>query len=129
MFNGHWCNLPFYTFSCIKFLYVYYTFDHFVAENTLLLKKDERILGNGAVRASEAVATSTTIAAIVTSLGGPPGAVGIVRLSGPAAVSVGGRVFRPLSKRKRKNTGWRPKSHFVEHGVALDPHGDVIDEV
>lgn len=94
-----------------------------------MLNKDERILGNGAVGSSEAVATSTTIAAIVTSLGGPPGAVGIVRLSGPTAVAIAGCVFRPLSKKMREDSGWRPRSHFVEYGVAMDPHGDVIDEV
>uniref|UniRef100_A0A0E0AV69 TrmE-type G domain-containing protein n=1 Tax=Oryza glumipatula TaxID=40148 RepID=A0A0E0AV69_9ORYZ len=52
-----------------------------------------------------------TIAAIVTSLGGGPAAVGIVRLSGPDAAAVAGRV------------------HFVEYGVALDRDGGVIDEV
>uniref|UniRef100_A0A0E0AV68 TrmE-type G domain-containing protein n=1 Tax=Oryza glumipatula TaxID=40148 RepID=A0A0E0AV68_9ORYZ len=47
-----------------------------------------------------------TIAAIVTSLGGGPAAVGIVRLSGPDAAAVAGR-----------------------YGVALDRDGGVIDEV
>ncbi|KAL6900796.1 hypothetical protein ACP4OV_005472 [Aristida adscensionis] len=67
-----------------------------------------------------------TIAAIVTSLGGGPAAVGIVRLSGPDAVAVAGRVFRPARKAPAP---WRPRSHFVEYGVALDAEGNVIDEV
>ncbi|KAL6596156.1 hypothetical protein ACP70R_047520 [Stipagrostis hirtigluma subsp. patula] len=67
-----------------------------------------------------------TIAAIVTSLGGGPAAVGIVRLSGPDAVAVAGRVFRPA---RRAPAPWRPRSHFVEYGLALDAEGNVIDEV
>lgn len=75
---------------------------------------------------------SSTIAAIVTSLGGGPAAVGIVRLSGPAAVSIAGQVFRPARVRKSDDNGiacWRPTSHLVEYGVALDHQGNVIDEV
>ena len=67
-----------------------------------------------------------TIAAIVTSLGGGPAAVGIVRLSGTAAVAVVGRVFRPARKEPEH---WKPRSHFVEYGFALDGDGSVIDEV
>lgn len=84
-------------------------------------------MGNGTVETS--VSGPSTIAAIVTSLGGPPGAVGIVRLSGPAAVAVVRQLFRPMSRRKKNDFVWRPKSHFVEYGVALDNHGNVIDEV
>nr|CAB3482890.1 unnamed protein product [Digitaria exilis] len=69
-----------------------------------------------------------TIAAIVTSLGGGPAAVGIVRLSGPEAVAVAGRVFRP-ARRAPAQAPWRPRSHFVEYGLALDADGSVIDEV
>ncbi|CAL5002317.1 unnamed protein product [Urochloa decumbens] len=69
-----------------------------------------------------------TIAAIVTSLGGGPAAVGIVRLSGPDAVAVAGRVFRP-TRRAPAQAPWRPRSHFVEYGLALDADGSVIDEV
>lgn len=85
-----------------------------------VVKKDERL---GTVECGNDVESGTTIAAIVTALGGPPAAVGIVRLSGPAAVSIAGRVFRPV-----KNT-WRPTSHVVEYGVVLDSDGNVIDEV
>ncbi|KAK7351166.1 hypothetical protein VNO77_10414 [Canavalia gladiata] len=87
----------------------------------VVVKKDER-LGPGEC-VDEVGTASTTIAAIVTSLGGPPAAVGIVRLSGPHAVSIAGRVFRPA-----RNT-WRPTSHVVEYGVVLDSDGNVIDEV
>ncbi|KAH6781224.1 tRNA modification GTPase [Perilla frutescens var. frutescens] len=97
-------------------------------ENTLVLNKDER-LGDGQVSCVEPVRSSSTIAAIVTSLGGPPGAVGIVRLSGPSAVSITGKVFRPKSRKRRKVTQWWPNSHVVEYGVVLDSHGNVIDEV
>ncbi|KAM3271699.1 hypothetical protein ACQJBY_042104 [Aegilops geniculata] len=68
-----------------------------------------------------------TIAAIVTSLGGGPAAVGIVRLSGADAVAVVRRVFRPA--RREEPAPWNPRSHFVEYGVALDGDGGVIDEV
>lgn len=67
-----------------------------------------------------------TIAAIVTSLGGGPAAVGVVRLSGADAVAVAGRVFRPARKEPE---AWKPRSHFVEYGFALDGDGSVIDEV
>ncbi|PAN35210.1 hypothetical protein PAHAL_6G189600 [Panicum hallii] len=69
-----------------------------------------------------------TIAAIVTSLGGGPAAVGIVRLSGPDAVAVAGRVFRP-ARGAPAQAPWQPRSHFVEYGLALDADGSVIDEV
>jgi len=69
-----------------------------------------------------------TIASIVTSLGGGPAAVGIVRLSGPDAVAVAGRVFR-LARRAPAQAPWQPRSHFVEYGLALDADGSVIDEV
>lgn len=86
----------------------------------VVVKKDERVVdNNGDVGNSN----PTTIAAIVTSLGGPPAAVGIVRLSGPRAVSIAGRVFRPA-----RNT-WQPTSHVVEYGVVLDSDGNVVDEV
>lgn len=100
----------------------------FIIEDTLVLRKDER-LGNGEVSSSEPVLSSSTIAAIVTSLGGPPGAVGIVRLSGPSAVSIAGRVFQPKLRKRRKGFLWSPKSHVVEYGVVLDSNCNVIDEV
>ncbi|KAJ0519813.1 putative small GTP-binding protein [Helianthus annuus] len=92
------------------------------ADSALILNKDERV-------GSSSLGSSSTIAAIVTSLGGQVSAVGIVRLSGPTAVSIAGRVFRPLKKRKRKNVSWQPTSHVVEYGVVCDSHGNVVDEV
>ncbi|KEH34876.1 putative GTP-binding protein TrmE/Glycine cleavage system T protein, domain 1 [Medicago truncatula] len=91
----------------------------------VITNKDERLLEQieNDNNNTNVVANSTTIAAIVTSLGGPPAAVGIVRLSGPHAVSIAGRVFRPA-----RNT-WRPTSHVVEYGVVLDSDGNVVDEV
>ncbi|XP_027358617.1 uncharacterized protein LOC113867461 [Abrus precatorius] len=86
----------------------------------VMVKKDERL---GWKESVDEVGTATTIAAIVTSLGGPPAAVGIVRLSGPRAVSIVGRVFRPA------RNSWQPTSHVVEYGVVLDSDGNVIDEV
>lgn len=76
--------------------------------------------------------SSSTIVAIVTPIGGPPGAVGIVRLSGPKAVEVARRVFRSAKKRRKKDSdsdSWRPTSHFVEYGVVVDSNGNVVDEV
>lgn len=87
----------------------------------LILTKDERAGTSGTVEGSG------TIAAIVTSLGGGPAAVGIVRLSGPMAVDVASRVFRPA--KRNGEVPWRPRSHFVEYGLALDLEGNVIDEV
>lgn len=99
------------------------------AERTVVLNKDERV-GFGGVNPSEMVAHSSTIAAIVTSLGGPPGAVGIVRLSGPSAVAIVARVFRPgVRKKRRGDFVWKPTSHVVEYGVVLDGGGNVVDEV
>lgn len=100
---------------------------------TLLLSKDERAVVNG----SPPVENTSTIAAIVTSIGGPPGAVGIVRLSGPSAVAIVGRVFRPSKRKSKKKSStsttspwhWRPTSHVIEYGVVLDPNGNVVDEV
>ncbi|XAR62187.1 hypothetical protein NMG60_11016851 [Bertholletia excelsa] len=95
-------------------------------EKTLVLTKDER-LGQSA---DEIASGPSTIAAIVTSLGGPPAAVGIVRLSGPSAVAIVGRVFLPGKRKKRKKASfWRPTSHVVEYGVVSDCKGNFIDEV
>ncbi|XP_059624514.1 uncharacterized protein LOC132267363 [Cornus florida] len=95
-------------------------------EKTLVVEKGECFAQ--ANNYSDQVACSSTIAAIVTSLGGP---VGIVRLSGPSAVAIAARVFRPAAKKRRKNvySPWRPTSHVVEYGVVLDPNGNVVDEV
>lgn len=98
----------------------------------ILNSKDQRFLDSTLQNEN----SSSTIAAIVTSIGGPPAAVGIVRLSGPSAVDVAARVFKPLRKKKKKLNlkseglcAWRPTSHVVDYGVVLDPLGSVIDEV
>ncbi|KAL6511663.1 hypothetical protein OROGR_021260 [Orobanche gracilis] len=96
-------------------------------ESTLVFRKDERS-ENGELICAEPILSSSTIAAIVTSLGGPPGAVGIVRLSGPSAVSVAGKVFRPMSRKRTKGSPWWPNSHVIEYGVVLDSNGIIIDE-
>ncbi|OIW14526.1 hypothetical protein TanjilG_04959 [Lupinus angustifolius] len=96
-----------------------------------VVNKDERLRVPQTVNL-EKIGDSTTIAAIVTSLGAPPGAVGIVRLSGPSAVSVVSRIFKKKMKKKKKNekdVSWIVRSHVVEYGVLLDLDGDVIDEV
>ncbi|XP_049392008.1 uncharacterized protein LOC125856491 isoform X2 [Solanum stenotomum] len=99
-------------------------------ESTLVLKQDERLLGSGTVSPLDPAVNTSTIAAIVTSLGGPAAAVGIIRLSGPSAVPIVGRVFHPkVKKKKRSSSEWRPSSHVVEYGFVSDSHGNVIDEV
>ncbi|KAL9268732.1 tRNA modification GTPase MnmE-like protein [Drosera capensis] len=96
------------------------------AQTLLVLRRDERLSGIETVVAGEERAKGSTIAAIVTSLGGPAAAVGIVRLSGPDAVEIAGKVFR----RKKSGGGlWRPRSHVVEYGVVVDRKGCVLDEV
>lgn len=100
-------------------------------ENTLVLNNDERVaVGSGlGVSKSQPLLNSTTIAAVVTSLGGPPAAVGIVRLSGPSSVGIVGRLFRPRSKKKSNGSIWKPRSHVVEYGAVVDADENVIDEV
>ncbi|KAK6257415.1 hypothetical protein QUC31_000874 [Theobroma cacao] len=108
-------------------------------ETTFVSNNDDRLVGFGSVNQGDAIKTqssTSTVAAIVTSLGGPPAAVGIVRLSGPTAVDIAGRVFFPAKKKKKQeksfdsgSASWRPTSHVVEYGVVLDSRGNVVDEV
>ncbi|KAL5566314.1 hypothetical protein UlMin_029478 [Ulmus minor] len=100
------------------------------AENMLVLKVDERLLvgGSGVANGVAGIESFNIIVAIVTPIGGSPGAVGIVRLSGPSMMAIVGRVFLPTGKRKKKNyssSSWRPTSHFVEYGLVVDSKGDV----
>lgn len=95
----------------------------------MVLNNDARVTVN-----SDPVAdSSATIAAIVTSIGGPPGAVGIVRLSGPTAVAIVSKVFSPglrkKKKKKRDDYSWKPTSHFIEYGLVFDSDDNVVDEV
>lgn len=66
-----------------------------------------------------------TIAAIVT--GGQQGAVSIVRLSGPDAVSVTKEVFLPA--KSSKHGEWNPESHRVYYGNIIDDRDSIVDEV
>ncbi|KAJ6730388.1 TRNA MODIFICATION GTPASE GTPBP3 [Salix viminalis] len=95
---------------------------------TLLLNgQDQRFMG---LNGTDDKLISTTIAAIVTSVGGPPSSVGIVRLSGPSAVEIAARVFKPMRKKKKKGfCVWKPTSHVVDYGVVMDHQGNVVDEV
>ncbi|KFK42185.1 hypothetical protein AALP_AA2G222400 [Arabis alpina] len=99
-------------------------------KDSFVYKGDERVMGQAidTVVDFDQFQSSSTIVAIVTPIGGPPGAVGIVRLSGPDAVEVAGRVFRSAKKMRKKDT-WRPMSHFVEYGVVVDSKDNVVDEV
>ncbi|GAQ83761.1 GTPase [Klebsormidium nitens] len=75
-----------------------------------------------------------TIAAIVTplALGDQPGAVAIVRLSGPKTVDMVRKIFKPF-RRKDTQGGesmeWHPESHKVEYGKIVDASGALVDEV
>lgn len=119
--------------------FFFFLFIVIVAEDkSLVFRGDERVVGlvgkvvDDAFDNVDRFQSSSTIVAIVTPIGGPPGAVGIVRLSGPKAVEVARRVFRSAKKRKKKDSdsdSWQPKSHFVEYGVVVDSHGNVVDEV
>ncbi|KAL5550642.1 hypothetical protein UlMin_000818 [Ulmus minor] len=98
----------------------------------LVLKADERLPagGSGAANGVAGIESFNIIAAIVTPIGGSPGAVGIVQLSGPSTMAIVDRVFLLAGKRKKKNyssSSRRPTSHFVEYGL-VDSKGDV-DEV
>ena len=64
----------------------------------------------------------TTIAARATAQGA--GAIGIVRLSGPRAREILGKVFRPASP---NFTGFRAR--YAHHGHVVDETGNPVDEV
>ena len=64
-----------------------------------------------------------TIAAVATPAG--PGAIGILRLSGPRASDIAAAVFRPLGKKGLLD---RPVRTLV-YGDLLDREGQVIDRV
>ena len=64
-----------------------------------------------------------TIAAISTPPG--PGAIGILRLSGPRAVEVAQASFRPLNKTPLS----RHRPHELVYGDLLDRDGQPIDRV
>lgn len=64
-----------------------------------------------------------TIAAISTPLG--EGGIGIVRISGPAAVEIAQKIFRPAKK-----NNWQKQTFRLVYGHIYDPgDGQIIDEV
>lgn len=63
-----------------------------------------------------------TIAAIATGSG--EAGIGIVRISGPEAITVAERVFRP----KRGQALGRRRSHSVVYGWVVDNAGQLVDE-
>ncbi len=70
---------------------------------------------------------AATIAAISTPPG--TGAIAVVRMSGPEAAEIAGRVFRRHGAETALDFGQQP-SHRVFYGEILDPvSGDLIDEV
>ncbi|MFH1783585.1 MAG: tRNA uridine-5-carboxymethylaminomethyl(34) synthesis GTPase MnmE [bacterium] len=67
--------------------------------------------------------TNDTIAAISTPLG--TGAIGVIRLSGPAAIATVNSVFKP----RRKKSLNKVPSHTAHVGNIVSPQGEVVDEV
>ena len=78
-----------------------------------------------------AVDTNDTIVALVTPSGGQPGAVEIIRLSGPLSVHISKVLFIPTkrSKKSKSDVSWNPVSHKVEYGILVDGSGSLVDEV
>ena len=67
--------------------------------------------------------TDETIVAVATPLG--QGGIGIVRLSGPASISIADRLFKPASGRKVSSL----KSHTLTYGQIIDPENhQLIDQ-
>lgn len=70
---------------------------------------------------------SDTIAAVATALG--PGAVAIVRLSGPDAVAIAARLYRAAGRAMPKTPLADRPSHTVHHGWLVDPETEApLDE-
>ncbi len=68
---------------------------------------------------------ASTIAAIAT----PPGSggIGIIKISGPQAVTIAFALFRRAGTAKRRS---EYRSHRLYHGTIVDPHsGETVDEV
>ncbi|GAB6179185.1 tRNA uridine-5-carboxymethylaminomethyl(34) synthesis GTPase MnmE [Desulfotomaculum defluvii] len=65
-----------------------------------------------------------TIVAIATALG--EGSIGVIRISGPDAISIGHKVFQP-----KVNKDWYKKDNYkIIYGHVIDPTtGELIDEV
>ena len=65
-----------------------------------------------------------TIVAIATPLG--EGCIGVIRISGPGAIEIGRKVFRP-----KKNIDWHIKENYrLVYGHIINPQNEeMIDEV
>ncbi len=63
-----------------------------------------------------------TIAAVATGMG--EGGIGVIRISGSDAVSVGSRCFRPRAGRALRDR----RTHTVTYGWVIDPSGAPVDE-
>jgi len=71
-----------------------------------------------------------TIVAVVTAVSQSEGGVAIVRLSGPEAVGVVQRMFRPGPASSRQGNTWVPTSHQVSYGYIVDEASNtLVDEV
>ncbi|MEW5313204.1 MAG: hypothetical protein WDW38_004790 [Sanguina aurantia] len=80
--------------------------------------------GDSSIPSRSDVQREDTITAIVT--GASQGSVSIIRLSGPEAAWIAGKVFRYGGKFR---FDWTPESHRVYHGTAVDGKEAVLDEV
>ncbi|GFR47846.1 hypothetical protein Agub_g9626, partial [Astrephomene gubernaculifera] len=88
---------------------------------------DSRTSSNSSSRKKDfilATRDEDTIASIVTGMS--HGSVAIIRISGSDAVAIASKVFRPGG---RVRADWRPESHRVYYGTAVDPEGRLLDEV
>ncbi len=88
---------------------------------------DNTAAATAAAHDAAAVGDTDTIAAIVT--GAAAGAVSIIRLSGANAVPLAQQVFQPGSGSRAGGKVWKPESHQVYYGRAVDAAGGTLDEV
>ena len=74
----------------------------------------------------------------ITAIATPPGSggIGIIKISGPDAFSIGASLFRPIKSHRRVSNSFGPdtsnglKSHFLYHGHIIVPSTEkVLDEV
>ena len=65
-----------------------------------------------------------TIAAIATPMG--PGAIGIVKISGPLCLDIFHKIFKPA---RAHSSNKYPQSHKLYYGWIIDQNGEKIDEV
>lgn len=80
------------------------------------------IEGSGLYIMSQSKMSESTIAAIATPPG--PGGIGVIRVSGEAALAILKRIFTP----KNKDKGFT--SHHLSYGIVRDPEtGQMVDEV